>query len=89
VGDPVYAGGGARRIGGAARALADRLERVTPRQALHAAGLGFRHPATGEPLQFSAPWPADLAEALTVLGGPDLLAHAEPLRYLGFFNRDA
>jgi 23S rRNA pseudouridine1911/1915/1917 synthase len=88
VGDPVYAGGGSRRIGGAARAAAERLERVTPRQALHAAGLALRHPITGEPLQFSAPWPEDLHEALSVAAGADLLAPAEPLRYLGFFNRD-
>ena len=88
VGDPVYGGGGSRRIGGPARAEADRLERATPRQALHAAGLAFRHPATGEPMQFSAPWPGDLHEALSVAAGPDLLAPGEPLRYLGFFNRD-
>ena len=47
VGDPVYAGGGSRRISGAARARPTRLERATPRQALHAAALAFRHPVTG------------------------------------------
>jgi len=31
------------------------------RPALHAAVLGFRHPATGERLRFEAPWPEDLA----------------------------
>ncbi len=44
--------------------LADRIERATPRQALHAAGLAFRHPATGEALEFRAEWPADLMPAL-------------------------
>jgi 23S rRNA pseudouridine1911/1915/1917 synthase len=33
-----------------------------PRHALHAAILGFAHPVTGEALEFTAPWPADLAE---------------------------
>jgi 23S rRNA pseudouridine1911/1915/1917 synthase len=88
VGDPVYAGGGARRISGAARAEAERLERATPRQALHAAELRLRHPASGEPLAFRAEWPADLAPALALLGGEDLVARDAPLGYLQFFSRD-
>ncbi len=32
------------------------------RQALHAAELGFEHPATGETMRFAAPLPPDLAE---------------------------
>ena len=88
VADPVYSGGGSRRIGGPARATAERLERAAPRQALHAAGLAFRHPVSGDPLQFSAPWPRDLHDALSVAAGSDLLAPPDPLRYLGFFNRD-
>jgi 23S rRNA pseudouridine1911/1915/1917 synthase len=47
VGDPVYGGGGPRRISGAQRTLAERLDRAAPRQALHAALLRFSHPATG------------------------------------------
>jgi 23S rRNA pseudouridine1911/1915/1917 synthase len=35
-----------------------------PRQALHAAELGFDHPITGEKLHFKMPLPADLAEFL-------------------------
>jgi 23S rRNA pseudouridine1911/1915/1917 synthase len=35
---------------------------------LHAALLGFTHPVTGEPVQFSSPLPADLAAALGPLG---------------------
>ena len=69
VGDPTYAGGGSRRVSGAARREAEALERATPRQALHAAGLAFRHPATGEPLEFRAPWPSDLRESLAHGGG--------------------
>lgn len=88
VGDPVYAGGGARRISGAGRPLADALEQVTPRQALHAASLAFRHPVTGERLAFESEWPADLRPALAVAGGQEIVAQSEPLRYLLFFNRD-
>ena len=88
VGDPVYAGGGSRRISGPARRGAEALERATPRQALHAAALAFRHPASGEPLEFHSEWPADLRPALLALGGEDLVARPDPLGYLLFFNRD-
>ncbi|HUQ15227.1 MAG TPA: RluA family pseudouridine synthase [Gemmatimonadales bacterium] len=88
VGDPTYAGGGSRRISGAARREAEALERATPRQALHAAGLAFRHPATGEPMEFRAEWPLDLREALLTAGGREIVAHPEPLGYLLFYNRD-
>ena len=88
VGDPVYAGGGSRRISGVARRAAEALERATPRQALHAAALAFRHPASGEPLEFHSEWPADLRPALHAVGGEDLVARPDPLGYLLFFNRD-
>src|SRR6185437_9579871 len=88
VGDPVYAGGGSRRISGAARREAEALERATPRQALHAAALAFRHPASGAPLEFQADWPSDLRSALHVVAGEELVARPDPLRYLLFFNRD-
>ena len=88
VGDPTYAGGGSRRISGAARRDAEALERATPRQALHAAGLAFRHPATGEPMEFRAEWPGDLRDALLVAGGREIVAHPDPLSYLLFYNRD-
>ena len=32
-----------------------------PRQALHALTLGFKHPQTGEEMDFHAPWPSDLS----------------------------
>ncbi len=38
------------------------------RQALHAFRLAFAHPATGQPLAFHAPLPADLAAALSAWG---------------------
>jgi 23S rRNA pseudouridine1911/1915/1917 synthase len=88
VGDPVYGGGGSRRISGPPRRTAEALERATPRQALHAAALAFRHPATSEPLEFRSEWPSDLRPALVAVGGEDLVARPDPLGYLVFFNRD-
>jgi 23S rRNA pseudouridine1911/1915/1917 synthase len=88
VGDPAYAGGGSRRVSGAGRREAEALERATPRQALHAAGLAFRHPLTGAPLEFRAEWPADLLESLRLAAGSEVVAHPDPLTYLLFFNRD-
>jgi 23S rRNA pseudouridine1911/1915/1917 synthase len=65
VGDPVY--GGRRRA--SVRALGDAAAAVDsfPRQALHAATLGFRHPVTGAALSFEAPLPADLASLVSGL----------------------
>lgn len=68
VGDPVYL----RRTPAAARLLpAPAREALLgfPRQALHAATLGFRHPKTGQALDFAAPMPADMASLLTLLDG--------------------
>jgi 23S rRNA pseudouridine1911/1915/1917 synthase len=45
------------------RAVAERLGR----QALHAKTLGFRHPATGEPIELESKLPADIEEALRAL----------------------
>jgi 23S rRNA pseudouridine1911/1915/1917 synthase len=39
------------------------------RQWLHAMGLGFRHPSTGEHVSFSSTYPQDLQHALDVLRG--------------------
>ncbi len=66
VGDPVYL----RRVPGAAKLLAEPARSTLlafPRQALHAATLGFRHPVSGQPLSFSVPPPADFAGLLDVL----------------------
>jgi 23S rRNA pseudouridine1911/1915/1917 synthase len=87
VGDPVYGAGGSKRIGGPGRLAAEALERSTPRQALHAAALAFRHPISGEPLQFRSEWPADLREALQLASGegPEV-ADGQRLGYIGFFK---
>ncbi|CAA9286180.1 MAG: Ribosomal large subunit pseudouridine synthase D [uncultured Friedmanniella sp.] len=55
-GDPTY---------GADPVLAARLG--LQRQWLHAVRLGFVHPTTGEPVEFSSPYPADLQHALDVV----------------------
>jgi 23S rRNA pseudouridine1911/1915/1917 synthase len=67
VGDPVYL----RRIPAAARGLPDEQRRMLldfPRQALHAARLGFAHPRTGALLSFETPPPADMQTLLAELG---------------------
>jgi 23S rRNA pseudouridine1911/1915/1917 synthase len=87
VGDPVYGAGGSRRMTGPQRSTAEALERLAPRQALHAAWLQFRHPVTGQPLDFRAEWPADLAALLEQAAGTrDAVAPAPALRYLRFFE---
>lgn len=58
VGDPMY---------GADPTLSAKLG--LERQWLHAVRLGFRHPGTGEPVEFSSSYPADLQHALDVLRG--------------------
>jgi 23S rRNA pseudouridine1911/1915/1917 synthase len=66
VGDPVYL----RRLPAAAKSLAPDLRALLldfPRQALHAARLGFRHPRTGAALSFTTPPPADMAYLLARL----------------------
>jgi 23S rRNA pseudouridine1911/1915/1917 synthase len=52
---------------GDARYGGDRPTLPAPRPCLHAARLGFRHPATGEPMAFDSPVPADLVEVLAGL----------------------
>jgi 23S rRNA pseudouridine1911/1915/1917 synthase len=64
VGDPVYAGRQWRALEDPALAA---LCRDFPRQALHAWKLTITHPATGEPMTFEAPIPADIASLLGAL----------------------
>ena len=66
VGDPVY--GGRRKLArGALPEAAEIAVRDFPRQALHAAVLGFVHPVTGADMRFEAPLPADMAGLLAAL----------------------
>ncbi len=57
LGDRVYGGGKSTQFG----------ERIITRQMLHAETLSFLHPATGKPLSFTAPLPADMAEIIDKL----------------------
>jgi 23S rRNA pseudouridine1911/1915/1917 synthase len=66
VGDVVY-GGRRRPAAGALPAAALSALVAFPRQALHAAVLGFVHPVSGQALRFEAPPPPDLARLLAVL----------------------
>ena len=57
LGDHVYGGGKSTQFG----------ESIITRQMLHAETLSFLHPATGNPLSFTAPLPADMAEVIAKL----------------------
>ncbi|WP_245903325.1 RluA family pseudouridine synthase [Humitalea rosea] len=66
VGDPVYL----RRTPAAAKSLGVAVRETLlafPRQALHAASLGFRHPITGAELSFATPLPPDMQGLLDQL----------------------
>lgn len=65
VGDPTY--GGKKRLSEKALGQGAEVGNSFPRQALHAATLGFDHPVTGERLEFSSPLPADMAGLIEAL----------------------
>ena len=64
VGDPVYGPGWQKGLLGAGGRWAEELDRRVGRLFLHAARLGFRHPATGEDLRFTSPLPERLQAAV-------------------------
>ena len=61
MGDPLYGRG--RRAKGLAQETRDILENLG-RQALHARMLGFVHPRTGKPLNFTSAFPPELTKLL-------------------------
>ncbi|NIQ94622.1 MAG: RluA family pseudouridine synthase, partial [Desulfuromonadales bacterium] len=65
VGDPVY--GGQKKSNAIGDARLRSLVQGLKRQALHARFLGFRHPVTGEWLEFTSPLPKDMAAILEYL----------------------
>ncbi|NNE54220.1 MAG: RluA family pseudouridine synthase [Sulfitobacter sp.] len=66
VGDATY--GGKRKLPkNALPEIAAEAVRAFPRQALHAAVLGFDHPVTGENVRFEAPIPQDMADLIEKL----------------------
>lgn len=66
IGDPVYGAGYRTKVAHLDPAAAVAAA-AFPRQALHAATLGFVHPATGAVMGFTSPPPADLADLLAAL----------------------
>jgi 23S rRNA pseudouridine1911/1915/1917 synthase len=68
IGDPVYGHvTPARRK--ALPPIAAAAAVAFPRQALHAAVLGFSHPRTGKKLRWESPLPADLEALSSALSG--------------------
>ena len=65
VGDQTY--GGKKRLAEKVLGPAAALGNDFPRQALHAATLGFVHPVTGEELEFASDLPEDMAELTAAL----------------------
>jgi 23S rRNA pseudouridine1911/1915/1917 synthase len=69
LGDPLY-GGRRKKLGGLRRDLRERIREILvilQRQALHAATLGFRHPADDREMSFESPLPGDFARVLELL----------------------
>ncbi len=69
IGDPTY--GGKRKL--PLKALSEKAIAAVqsfPRQALHAAVLGFVHPITEEAMRFEAPLPQDMQDLLEALRSP-------------------
>jgi 23S rRNA pseudouridine1911/1915/1917 synthase len=69
VGDPTY--GGKRKL--PSKALNEDgacAVQSFPRQALHAAVLGFKHPITSEMVRFEASLPQDMCDLIEILHRP-------------------
>lgn len=67
IGDALYGKQRAFKAEGPRAEAAAAAVAAFPRQALHAAVLGFRHPVTGLDLRFESPLPSDMSALLTVL----------------------
>lgn len=64
--DSVYGGDQIRKgtVFSKYKSFVENCFALIPRQALHAKTLGFKHPETGERMQFDSPLPADFQQAL-------------------------
>lgn len=67
IGDPLYGKQRAFKAEGPHAEEAGAAVAAFPRQALHAAVLGFKHPVTGIEMRFESPLPADMHLLLDVL----------------------
>ncbi len=68
IGDPLYGKQRAFKADGAHAEEVAAIVAAFPRQALHAAVLGFKHPITGQELRFQSPLPGDMENLLAGLG---------------------
>ncbi|MDA1089882.1 MAG: RluA family pseudouridine synthase [Proteobacteria bacterium] len=66
IGDPVYGGGPKRRLNNASDAIRQALAAFN-HQALHAYLIGFKHPSSGELLQFRSDLPKEFNELKNLL----------------------
>jgi 23S rRNA pseudouridine1911/1915/1917 synthase len=79
VGDDTYGGGGGRRL----------VTLPPKRHFLHAAWLDFRHPASGQRLDFRSPLPPELDAALRAAAGDNAeMITANPLEFFDFYADD-
>ena len=67
IGDSLYGKQRAFKAEGTHAEEAAAAVAAFPRQALHAAVLGFKHPISGEELRFESPLPADMESLLATL----------------------
>ncbi len=67
LGDQTY--GGKRRLSEKFFGAGAEIANSFPRQALHAASLGFEHPVTGERVEFTSPLPEDMVGLIDGLRG--------------------
>jgi 23S rRNA pseudouridine1911/1915/1917 synthase len=67
IGDPLYGKQRAFKAEGPHAEAAAEAVAAFPRQALHAAVLGFKHPVTGGELRFESPLPSDIETLLSIL----------------------
>jgi 23S rRNA pseudouridine1911/1915/1917 synthase len=67
IGDPLYGKQRALKATGPNAVAADEAARTFPRQTLHAAVLGFKHPITNEALRFESAMPTDMQNLLATL----------------------
>ncbi len=75
VGDTLY-GRPVPRGGGGRAAVELAAARRMPRQALHAAALGFTHPGTNQQMRWTAPPPPDFTQLVEAAFGAEVLADA-------------
>ncbi len=79
VGDDTYGGGGGRKV----------AELPPKRHFLHAAWLRFKHPVSGDMMDFRSPLPQDLKRSLAVIGdSEEYLSDPDPLNSFKFFEEN-